>query len=270
MIKRLTLNTLFLLAAFSTAPPSSSAEALRFATTTSTENSGLLERILPPFEKRFGLRVDVVATGSSAALRLLENGDADLVLSHAPQLEAQLLAKGAGVNLRKVMYNHFVIVGPAADPAKVRGIANAVTVVEKISNTKSRFVSRGDESGTHLKEMSLWKATQIKPEGDWYSEIGQGMGRTLILADEIGAYTLSDKGTFLSLRDKLSLEILSEGDEQLFNPYSILVANPARHPHAKYIEAMTLIGWFTSREGQELIRDFAVKGEALFVPSAAP
>ena len=256
----------FLLAAL----PAAAQEHLRLATTTSTENSGLLGSLLPTFEEAFHLEVDVVAVGSGQALKLAENGDADVVLSHAPVLEEAFVANGFGVNRRGVMYNDFVIVGPPGDPAGIRGAKSAVEALRTIAAKQAPFLSRGDESGTHVKEKELWAAAGITPSGAWYRSAGVGMGQLLQMADETGAYTLTDRGTYVSRKQKGDLVIVVENDPRLFNPYSIIATNPARHPTAKYIAAMQLIAWMTSPEGQRRIAAFQIEGKSLFVPTAVP
>jgi len=243
---------------------------LRLATTTSTENSGLLGAILPPFEQRFKVKVDVIAVGSGKAMKLGENGDVDVVLSHAPALEDAFMDAGFGVNRRAVMYNDFVIVGPRADPAKLAGSKSAVDAFKQLASAQAPFISRGDESGTHEKEKELWKAAGGTPSGAWYVSAGVGMGQTLQMADEKRAYTLSDRGTYLTYKAKGELVILVQGDPALFNPYSIIAVNPARYPAVRYFDSMALIAWITSPEGQRMIADFKVGGEMLFHPTAVP
>jgi len=245
-------------------------EHLRLATTTSTENTGLLGIILPPFEKRFGVKVDVIAVGSGKAMKLGENGDVDVVLSHAPGLEEAFVASGFGVNRRAVMYNDFVLVGPPDDPAKVREATDAVDACKRVAAAQATFISRGDDSGTHEKEKSLWQVAGITPVGAWYVSAGLGMGQTLQMADEKKAYTLSDRSTYLTYKAKGDLVILSQGDPVLFNPYTIIAVNPARYPTMRYLDAMALIAWVTSPEGQRTIGDFKIGGEVLFHPTAVP
>ena len=265
------LRTVLVVAAFLLAAlPVAAQQHLRLATTTSTENSGLLGYLLPTFEEAFHLEVDVVAVGSGQALKLAENGDADVVLSHAPVLEEAFVANGFGVNRRGVMYNDFVIVGPPADPAGIRGAKSAVEALRTIAARQAPFLSRGDESGTHVKEKELWAAAGITPSGAWYRSAGVGMGQLLQMADETGAYTLTDRGTYVSRKQKGDLVIVVENDPPLFNPYSIIATNPARHPTAKYIAAMQLIAWMTSPEGQRRIAAFQIEGKSLFVPTAVP
>ena len=265
------LRTVLVVAALLIAAlPVAAQEHLRLATTTSTENSGLLGSLLPTFEEAFHLEVDVVAVGSGQALKLAENGDADVVLSHAPVLEEAFVASGFGVNRRGVMYNDFVIVGPPGDPAGIRGAKSAVEALRTIAAKQAPFLSRGDESGTHVKEKELWAAAGITPSGAWYRSAGVGMGQLLQMADETGAYTLTDRGTYVSRKQKGDLVIVVENDPPLFNPYSIIATNPARHPTAKYIAAMQLIAWMTSPEGQRRIAAFQIEGKSLFVPTAVP
>ncbi len=243
---------------------------LRLSTTTSTENSGLLAVLIPPFEARFKLRVDVIPVGTGRALKLAEGGDVDVTLVHAPELEERFLKQGFGINRRYVMYNDFVIVGPPHDPAGIKNAPDAKSAFRRIAQTKDLFISRGDRSGTHIKELNLWGKTGLSPSLPWYLEAGRGMGAVLVIADQKRAYTLTDRGTFLSFRQKLDLHILVEGDPALFNPYHVIATNPARHPHVNYLGAMLLIGWLTSPEGQEIIATFGAEdfGRPLFIPAA--
>jgi tungstate transport system substrate-binding protein len=250
------------------AGPVPASAVLRMSTTTSTENSGLLDVLLPPFEKKLGLKVHVIAVGTGKALKLGENGDVDVVLVHDRESEDRFVAAGFGVNARDVMYNDFVIVGPPGDPAAIQGGKDAAEALRKIRSAKSAFVSRGDDSGTHKKELALWKAAGIDPKGEGYLEIGQGMGAALMAAHEKKAYCLADRGTFLAMCGKVDLPVLCEGDERLFNPYRVIAVNPDRHAHAKYVEAMALIGWLTSSEGQKAIGDYKKDGLPMFIPSA--
>lgn len=246
------------------------AQRLRLATTTSTENSGLLAVLLPPFERQSGLRVDVIAVGTGKAIRLAERGDVDVVLVHAPEAEEAFMAAGYGVNRRAVMVNDFVILGPPADPAGIRDLRQGAEALRRIARAASPFVSRGDESGTHQREKALWQAGGIEPRGAWYLSIGRGMGETLMLANEKQGYVLSDRGTYLAYQGRLELAVLVEGDAALLNPYSIIAVNPARHRQVNYQGAMALIAWVTSVEGQEVIRTFRRSGQPLFTPTAAP
>jgi tungstate transport system substrate-binding protein len=241
---------------------------LRMATTTSTENSGLLAVLIPPFEKKFGIDVDVVAVGTGKALKLGRNGDVDIVFVHARKAEDAFVDAGYGVNRRDVMYNDFIIIGPPSDPGGIKGSTDTAKALAKLAKSGATFVSRGDDSGTHKKELSLWEAAGVKPKGGAYLETGQGMGQTLHIADEKGGYCLVDRGTFLAYSGKIDLEILVEGDTRLYNPYGIIAVNPAMHGHAKYLTAMAFIGWVTSVEGQKIIDTFRRSGKRLFHPMA--
>jgi tungstate transport system substrate-binding protein len=241
---------------------------LRMATTTSTENSGLLKVILPKFESRSGLDVQVLAVGTGQALRFGCNGDVDVVLVHAPAAEQKFVDDGCGVNRRPVMYNDFVIIGPPADTAAVAQSKDAADALARIAKSRSIFVSRGDDSGTNKKELALWQKAGVKPAGDWYREAGQGMGKVLQITGELDGYTLTDRGTWLAYRAKSPLKILFEKDPALYNPYAVIAVNPERYPDANYIGAMTFIAWITSREGQRMIADYRIDGQALFTPLA--
>jgi tungstate transport system substrate-binding protein len=250
------------------AAPDASSNILRMATTTSTENSGLLETILPKFEKSSGYEVHVIAVGTGKALRMGRDGDVDVVLVHAPPAEKKFVDGGYGINRRQVMYNDFVIVGPANDPAGIKGMKDSAKALEKIANKHAVFVSRGDDSGTNKKELRLWKAAGVKPHGDWYRAAGQGMGKVLQMSGELGAYTLTDRGTWLSMRAKLPLKILVEGDPRLYNPYGVIAVHPGRYPDVNYEGAMAFIAWITSPQGQKMISHYRVNNEQLFTPMA--
>jgi tungstate transport system substrate-binding protein len=261
----------FLLAVIclSIAPAAGSADkVIRLATTTSTENSGLLKALLPAFERDTGYKVHVIAVGTGKALKMGQDGDVDLVMVHARAAEEAFVAAGHGVNRRDLMYNDFILVGPKNDPAVVRETQDAMSALKMIAERGAIFISRGDESGTHKKEQELWKDAGLKPAGSWYRAIGQGMEQALQMAGETQGYTLTDRGTWLALRKKLDLEILSEGDERLFNPYGVIAVNPARYPDANYQGAMALIAWLTSVPGQKMIANFTADGSALFFPVA--
>jgi tungstate transport system substrate-binding protein len=261
---------------------------LVLATTTSTENSGLLEAILPDFETRYGADVEVIAVGTGQAIQLGENGDADVILVHARSREDAFVEAGYGVNRQDVMYNDFVIVGPAADPAGIAGMVDVTAALVKIAETGNTFVSRGDDSGTHIKEQGLWQVsgvplieavsiksadkTYVRPEGDWYLSVGQGMGATLTMANEQQAYTLSDRATYLARTlEGIELDILVEGDSRLFNPYGVIQVNPDLHPNVNAAGAEAFIDWITSLETQQLIGQFGIDqfGMPLFVPDSA-
>ncbi len=243
-------------------------EVLTMATTTSTENSGLLDELLPPFEEKFDVRVDVVAVGTGAAIELGRNGDADIIFVHAREAENEFVANGYGVNRRDVMYNDFVILGPPADPAGIRNTETAVEAFQKIESERAEFVSRGDDSGTNKKELSLWDNAGITPDGSWYLESGQGMGPSINMANERQAYILADRGTYLAYSGDVELEIVNSGDSALFNPYGIIPINPAYHSHVNYQLAMALTGYLTSQQGQKIINNYLRYGEQLFYPSA--
>lgn len=240
-------------------------ERLKMSTTTSTENSGLLNVLLPPFEKQCNCRVDVISVGTGKALKLGETGDVDVVLVHARTLEDKFVADGYGVNRRDVMYNDFVIIGPASDPAHVKEAKTSAEALQRIADSKSTFVSRGDESGTHQKEKEIWATAGITPQGSWYRSAGQGMGEVISIATEQRAYTLSDRGTYIAFKHgKTDLMILFEGEKGLFNPYSVIAVNPKKFPYAKYNLAMKFIDYITGPEGQSIIANYKIEGESVF------
>ncbi len=245
---------------------------LVLATTTSVYDSGLLAILLPLFEEEYNCRVKVIPQGTGAALKKAEMGGADAVIVHAPKAEEEFVSAGHGVNRRGIMHNYFVVVGPPDDPAGIKGLKDTAEVFRRIAANEISFFSRGDDSGTHKKEMGIWSKAVIAPGGRWYRQTGVGMGATLIIADQGRGYTLSDRGTFLTMREKVGLEILSEGDPALLNSYSAIAVNPARHPQVNYQLAMSLIGYLTSPQGQKLILNFGKEeyGETLFQPDAIP
>ncbi|MFA4827936.1 MAG: substrate-binding domain-containing protein [Thermodesulfovibrionales bacterium] len=250
--------------------PSAFAETrIRCASTTSTQNSGLFGYILPIFEKKTGIKVDVIAVGTGAAIEIGKRGDADLILVHAKEQELKAVEEGFFVNRHDVMYNDFVIIGPSDDPAKIKGIKSTAEAFKKIAES-SQFVSRGDNSGTNTKELSIWKKVAIEPKGQkWYLEVGQGMEKTQRIANEKRAYTLTDRGTWLATKDKLEMVIVLEGDPSLFNQYGVMAVNPSKHKHVNYKEAMEFISWIISKEGQQAIASFKDKnGNQLFIPNA--
>jgi len=241
---------------------------LRMSTTTSTEASGLLKVLLPPFEKANNVKVDVISVGTGKALKLGENGDVDVVFVHARAAEDKFVADGFGVDRRDVMYNDYVIVGPKDDPAKVKEAKTAADAFKRIAEAKAEFVSRGDDSGTNKKEKQLWKAAGITPAGSWYIEAGRGMGAVLQMAFDKKAYTLADRGTFIAYESKIDLVILSQGDKGLFNPYGVIAVNPKKHPKVSYELAKKFIDFVTGPEGQKIIGDFKLNGKQLFFPDA--
>ena len=240
------------------------------ASTTSTEQSGLFKHLLPAFEKKTGIQVRVVALGTGQALDMGKRGDADVAFVHDKAAEETLIAERFFVDRRDVMYNDFVVVGPKPDPARAKG-RNVLAALKQISDAKAPFASRGDKSGTHAAELRLWKAAGIDPQqgkGSWYRETGSGMGPTLNTASGMSAYTFTDRGTWLSFKNRGELTILVEGDQRLFNQYGVMLVNPAKHPHVKKAEGLTFIDWVTSPEGQKTIADYQIDGEQLFFPNA--
>jgi tungstate transport system substrate-binding protein len=248
--------------------PAMSQEVIRLSTTTSTENSGLLQSLLPAFESKTGKRVHVISVGTGKALEMARNGDVDVTLVHARPSEDKFVAEGHGVNRRDVMYNDFLLVGPPADPAGIRGSKEVLKAMRKIADSKVKFISRGDNSGTDQMEKTYWKEAGARPEGSAYVSAGLGMGEVLTMAAEMQAYTLTDRATYGAYKAKTGLAIEVEGDPKMFNPYGIIAVNPARHPAVNYKGAMQLIEWITSAEGQARIASFKVDGQQLFFPSA--
>lgn len=241
-------------------------ERIKMATTTSTDNSGLLAVLNPPFEEKYGVKLDVISVGTGKAIRLGMNGDVDLILVHAPRAEKKFVADGFGIEREPVMHNDFIIVGPEEDPADIKSAKNIDDAMSRLINKKYLFVSRGDDSGTHKKEKSLWRRIGAQPTGDWYLSVGQGMGIVLRIADDKDAYTLTDRGTYLAYKDKMKLKIIFENDESLFNPYHVIMVNPEKHPHTRIDLARKYSEFIRSKEGQDLIRNFKVNGKVLFHP----
>lgn len=241
-------------------------ERLRLATTTSTDNSGLLAELHPPFEKKHGVKVDVIAVGTGKALRLGANGDVDVVLVHAPASEQKFINKEYGIERLPVMHNDFVILGPKDDPADLQGASSLNEALERLVSSGQDFISRGDDSGTHKKEMSLWKSIDKKPKGSWYMATGQSMGAVIKIANDKLAYTLSDRGTYLAFKDKIDLKLVFEGDPELFNPYHVIIVNPEKHPHVKTEFAKKYVEFIRGEEGQKIIREFKKGAEILFKP----
>ncbi|MCG8025766.1 MAG: substrate-binding domain-containing protein [Candidatus Thiodiazotropha endolucinida] len=238
------------------------------ATTTSTDNSGLLADILPTFTEATGYPVHVIAVGTGKALRMGRDGDVDLVLVHARAAEDRFVSEGHGVKRYGVMYNDFILVGPTDDPAGISQAEDAITALRRIAGHAASFISRGDDSGTHKKELGLWKMSHTKPAGEWYLEVGQGMGKVLQIASEMDAYTLTDRGTWLAYQAKSPLKIVFERDPLLFNPYGIITVNPKRYPDINHDGANALIKWLISPDGQERIGNFRIGKNQLFTPSA--
>ncbi len=258
-------------------PPADKSEAvstppksMTLATTTSAQDSGLLDVLLPAFEQQSGIQVKVVAVGSGQALELGRRGDADLLLTHSPDDEKKFIEEGWGLNRRPLMHNDFVIAGPAEDPAGIKQTKTAADALRAIAEKQCVFVSRGDESGTHKKELAVWKAAGIKPEGNWYVSSGTGMALSLRMAHEKRGYILADRGTYLALKNEIELVVDFEGDPILLNKYSVMEVNPARHPHVRHAEAKLFAEFLVSMPGQEIIRTFGSEkyGQPLFVPDA--
>jgi tungstate transport system substrate-binding protein len=241
------------------------------ASTTSTQDSGLFGFILPKFKAKTGIDVKVIAQGTGQALDTGKRGDADVVFVHAKSQEEKFVADGFGVKRFGVMYNDFVLVGPKSDPATTKGGKDIIAGLKAINEKSSPFVSRGDKSGTHAAELALWKAANIDPAGAkpaWYREIGQGMGAALNTAGAMNGYVLSDRGTWISFKNKGDLEVVVEGDRRLFNQYGIILVNPEKHPSVKKDLGQTFIDWVVSGEGQQAIRDYKIDGQQLFFPNA--
>ena len=241
--------------------------------TTSTQNSGLFEHILPLFTKKTGIEVRVVAVGTGQALKNAENGDGDVVLVHSQPDEEKFVADGWGVKRYPVMYNDFIIVGPTADPAKIAGLKQAPEALKKIAEAKAPFASRADDSGTHKAELKLWGEAGVDPKassGTWYLETGSGMGATLNTAVGKQAYALTDRGTWLAFANKDDFKVLVEGDDKLFNQYGVILVNPTRHPNVKVKEGQAFIDWLVSSEGQAAIASYKIDGQQLFFPNARP
>ena len=241
------------------------------ASTTSTEQSGLFRHLLPIFEKKTGIQVRVVALGTGQSLDMGKRGDADVVFVHAKALEERFVAEGYGVKRFEVMYNDFILVGPKSDPAGIGGSKDIVVALKQILRSRAAFASRGDNSGTHFAELQLWKAAGIdiaKEKGPWYRDTGSGMGPTLNTASGMNAYALTDRGTWLSFKNRGNLVISVEGDKRLFNQYGVILVNPAKHPHVKKDMGQAFIDWIVSREGQDAIAACKINGEQLFFPNA--
>ena len=259
------------LAALAFAPVAIAQKFITVASTTSTEQSGLFKHLLPPFTRKTGIEVRVVAVGTGQALDIGRRGDADVVFVHARPLEEKFMAEGQGVKRYDVMYNDFVLIGPKSDPAKVSGTKDVVAAFQKIKAAQAPFVSRGDRSGTHFAELQIWKLAGIdiaKDKGGWYRDTGQGMGPALNTAAGMNAYILSDRGTWLSFKNRADLVIEVEGDQRLFNQYGIMLVNPAKHPNVKKEMGQAFVDWVISPEGQHAIAQYKIDGQQLFFPNA--
>jgi tungstate transport system substrate-binding protein len=274
MIKRIltTISASFIAAAVLISVPATARDQfITVASTTSTENSGLFAEMLPKFTEKTGIEVRVVAVGTGQSIRLAENGDADVLFVHHTPSEEKFVEEGYGVERFDVMYNDFVIIGPAADPVGLRGMNDVAKALAAIREAEAPLASRGDDSGTHKKELGLWQAAGLDAstfDATWYRETGSGMGATLNTASGMNAYVMSDRATWLNFGNKGDLEILLEGDERLFNPYGIILVNPERHPHVKAEMGQQFIDWVVSEEGQQVIADYRIQGEQAFFPSA--
>jgi tungstate transport system substrate-binding protein len=252
-------------------PTQAQDKSIVVASTTSTQDSGLFGHILPMFKAKTGMDVKVVAQGTGQALDTARRGDADVVFVHAKAQEEKFVEEGFGMKRQEVMYNDFILVGPKADPAGVKGGKDVVAALKTVYEKESPFVSRGDKSGTHSAELALWKAAGLDPAGAkpaWYKEIGQGMGAALNTASAMGAYVLADRGTWISFKNKGDLEIAVQGDKKLFNQYGIILVNPAKHPQVKKDLGQAFIDWVVSAEGQSAIAAYKIDGQQLFFPNA--
>jgi tungstate transport system substrate-binding protein len=257
--------------AVAVAPARAQEKFITVASTTSTEQSGLFGFILPIFEKSTGIKVRVVALGTGQALDMARRGDADVVFVHDEAAERKFLGEGHGVERKEVMYNDFVLIGPKSDPAKVAGGKDITAALKKVQAAQAPFVSRGDKSGTHAAELRLWKDAGIDmpaQKGAWYRETGSGMGPALNTASSMNAYLLSDRGTWLSFKNRGDLAILVEGDKRLFNQYGVMLVNPAKHPHVKKDLGQTFVDWVVSPDGQRAIAQYTIDGQQLFFPNA--
>ena len=270
-----TMLAVALLAALGLCPaatPATAAEFIVVQSTTSTRNSGLLDHLLPRFTADTGIEVRVVAVGTGQAIRNARNGDADVLLVHAKSAEEAFVGDGFGVERFDLMYNDFVIVGPAADPAGVAGMNDAVSALGTIARARAAFASRGDDSGTHRKELELWREAGLDPSaasGDWYRETGSGMGATLNTAVGMAAYTLTDRATWIAFGNKGDATIHVEGDARLFNQYGVILVNPEKHPHVKARAGQVFIDWMLGPEGRSAIAAFEIGGQQLFFPNAS-
>jgi tungstate transport system substrate-binding protein len=271
LTRRITLALLLAASALAAAPLTAQERFIVVASTTSTEQSGLFGHLLPAFTQKTGIGVRVVALGTGQALDTGRRGDADVVFVHDRPAEDKFVAEGWGIDRRDVMYNDFVIIGPKSDPAKVAGSKDVAKALASIATAQAPFVSRGDKSGTHAAELRYWKDAGVDlatQKGTWYRETGSGMGPSLNTASSMNAYLLADRGTWLNFKNRGDLAILVEGDQKLFNPYGVMLVNPAKHPHVKKADGLAFIDWLTSPEGQAVIAGYKIGGEQLFFASA--
>lgn len=258
-----------LVLACSFALPAKAEDSITLASTTSTQNSGLFDHILPKFTETSGIKVNVVAVGTGAALRLARSGDADVLMVHHKKSEEKFVAEGFGVERFDLMHNDFVLLGPDSDPANVSSMKSATNALAAIAQSQSVFVSRGDDSGTHKKELELWKAAGVSPQensGNWYREAGAGMGATLNIAVAMQGYILADRATWVSFKNKQNHKIVLEGDTRFFNQYGIILVNPERFPHIKKEAGQAFVNWMISEEGQKAIASYKLEGQQLFTP----
>jgi len=254
-----------------TTPVYAQDKSIVVASTTSTQDSGLFEYLLPIFKQRTGITVKVLAQGTGQALDTARRGDADVVFVHAKSAEEKFLAEGEGVKRFPVMYNDFVLIGPKEDPARIKGLTDVAKAFQIIKEREACFVSRGDQSGTHIAELNLWKAANIdieKNNGPWYKSIGQGMGAALGFANASNCYVLSDRGTWIHFKNKGDLQILVEGDKRMFNQYGVILVNPAKHPDVKKDLGQQFVDWLISPDGQQTIANYKIEGQQLFYPNA--
>lgn len=276
MLRRTVLTLAFATAAglgFMAAPGIAQDKSIIVQSTTSTANSGLYDYLLPKFKEKTGIQVNVVAVGTGQAIKNAQNCDGDVLLVHAKPAEEKFVKEGYGVKRTDLMYNDFIIVGPPADPAKVSGMKDAPAALKKIAEAKAKFASRGDNSGTHKKEMNLWKASGADPKaasGEWYRETGSGMGKTLNTATGMGAYALTDRATWISFKNKGDYEVLVEGDDKLFNQYGVILVSPKKCEAVKKEAGQKFIDWLLSDEGQKAIGAYELNGKQLFFPNAKP
>ena len=262
-------RTLIVVATFALSPLANAQEVIRLSTTTSTESSGLLAHLLPAFEAKTHTKVHVISVGTGKALELAKNGDVDVTLVHARAAEDKFVADGYGIDRRDVMYNDFIVAGPVADPAKVKGSKDVIAAFKTIAASGAKFISRGDNSGTDVMEKSYWKQAGTQPAAGKYISAGLGMGEVLTMAAELQAYTLTDRATYGAYKARTGLAVLVEGDSRMHNPYGIIAVNPARHPGVNYKGARALIDWISSPEGQQRIATFRPAGQQLFFPAAS-